>query len=76
MKEKVILDPSFRRMANILLPEDLARMQATADILWARDEPMPDEEIDGVRSEVSVVISSGWRYGDVARCLCAMMAFR
>lgn len=67
MKEKVILDPSFRRMDNILLEEDLARMRAAADILWARDEPMPDDEIEKVREEVSVVISSTWRYGDVAR---------
>jgi hypothetical protein len=25
VKEKVILDPAFRRISNVLLPEDLAR---------------------------------------------------
>jgi phosphoglycerate dehydrogenase-like enzyme len=67
MKEKVILDPHFRRMANILRPADLARMRAVAEVLWAKDEPMPEEEIERVRGEVVAIITGGWRYGEVAR---------
>jgi phosphoglycerate dehydrogenase-like enzyme len=66
-KEQVLLDPSFRRMANIFTDEDLRRLHAAADVLWARDEPMPEAELDRVAGEVSVVIAGSWRHGDVAR---------
>jgi hypothetical protein len=66
-KEQVLLDPSFRHMANIFTEEDLRRLHAAAEVLWARDEPMPEAEIDRVAGEISVVIAGSWRYGDVAR---------
>lgn len=67
MKEKVILDPSFRRMANIFSEADLARLHNAADVIWARDEPMPEAEIDQVRDDVVAIITGSWRHGDVAR---------
>lgn len=67
MKDQIILDPHGRRMANIFLDEDLQRIRAVADVLWARDEPMPDDEIERLRGEVAVIITGRWRYGDVAR---------
>jgi phosphoglycerate dehydrogenase-like enzyme len=42
-----------------------AQLDSLARILWARNEPMPAEEIEAYRNEVDVVISPGWRYGDV-----------
>jgi phosphoglycerate dehydrogenase-like enzyme len=67
MSEKVLLDPHGRRMASIFRDEDLRRLHATAAIIWARDEPAPDAEIDAIRDEVSIIIGGGWRYGDVHR---------
>lgn len=67
MKEKVILDPHGRRLANIFTDADLARLYEAAEIIWAKDEPMPEEEIEKVREEVSIIITGRWRYGDVAR---------
>lgn len=67
MREKVLLDPSFRRMANIFAEEDLRRLRAAADVVWASDEPAPDAEIDAVRDELSIIIGGSWRYGDVSR---------
>jgi phosphoglycerate dehydrogenase-like enzyme len=68
MKPKILLDPAFRRMENILSPEDLARLHAAADVVWGQDEPMPAEEIDQVREDVTAIICGGWRYGgDVSR---------
>ncbi len=66
MKEKIILDPSFRRIANIFTGEDLQRLNAAADVIWAKDEPMPEVEIEKVREEVVAIIASSWRYGDLA----------
>jgi phosphoglycerate dehydrogenase-like enzyme len=67
MKPKIILDPAFRRLANIFAPEDLARLHAAADVLWAKDDPMPETAIDLVRDDVVAIISGAWRHGDVAR---------
>lgn len=67
MKEKVILDPHSRRLANIFTDADLARLYAAAEMIWAKDEPVPEEEIEKVREEVSIIITGRWRYGDVAR---------
>jgi phosphoglycerate dehydrogenase-like enzyme len=67
MKPKVILDPAFRRMANIFSPEDLARLNAAADVIWGKDEPMPAEEIERASKEVVAIICGSWRHGDVSR---------
>jgi phosphoglycerate dehydrogenase-like enzyme len=67
MQPKVILDPCFRPMANVFTEEDYGRLAAVADVVWARDEQMPDAEIEKVKDEVEVIICGYWRYGDVAR---------
>lgn len=67
MREIVLLDPSFRRMENIFTEADLARLRAAADVRWARDEPAPESEVEALREEVGIIISGGWRYGDVTR---------
>lgn len=67
IKELVILDPAFRRMANILTERDLARLHAVAEIVWARDEPMPEAELEAVSHEAAVIITGSWRHGDVGR---------
>jgi phosphoglycerate dehydrogenase-like enzyme len=67
MKPKIILDPSFRLMDNILSDVDLKRLHASADVIWGKDEPMPDEEIEKVRDEIIAIICGSWRYGAVDR---------
>lgn len=66
-KNKVILDPYSRRMANLFRPEDLRRLQDAAEVCWARDQPMPEVEIEQVREEVAIIITGHWRYGDIGR---------
>ena len=65
MKEKVILDPHFRRIANILAENDLDRPQSVCDLIWAKGEPMPEDRIREIRSDVIAIITGRWRYGDV-----------
>lgn len=67
MKEKILLDPSFRRMANIFTPEDLARLHAAAEVIWGRDEPAPADVVDEVRGEIVALVCGSWRHGDVSR---------
>ena len=66
-KNKVALDPHPRRMANLFSAEDLARLRDAAEVCWARDEPMPEAEIEKVREEVVAIITTQWRHGDIGR---------
>lgn len=67
MKPTIILDPYFRKMANLFTAQDLARLNAAAEVVWGKDEQMPESEIDAVRGEVIALITGWWRQGDVAR---------
>ncbi|MEM7538286.1 MAG: NAD(P)-dependent oxidoreductase [Chloroflexota bacterium] len=67
MKEKILLDPAFRRMANIFSDEDLARIHAVADVIWAQDEQMPTEQLEAIREDIVAIITGNWRHGDVTR---------
>ncbi len=65
MKPKVILDPHHNEVNKLFSPRDLERMNALADIIWARDERMPDEELAKFRDEAEIIISGWWRHGAV-----------
>ena len=67
MKDKVILDPAFRRLENIFTPEDLKRLYSIADVVWGKNDPIPDVELNAVRDEVAAIINGYWRYGDVTK---------
>ncbi|HGJ67102.1 TPA: hypothetical protein ENS27_17210 [bacterium] len=67
MAEKVLLDPAFRRIDNIFTPEDLKRIYSMTDVIWGKDEPIPQAELEMVKNDVVAVITGYWRYGDVNR---------
>lgn len=75
MKPKIILDPSFRRLENIMSVEDLNRLHSAANVIWGINDPMPAAELEKVRDEIIAIICGSWRYGDVNRfsCLRAIM---
>ena len=66
MAHKVLLDPSFRRMAEIFHPGDLQRLHACCDVVWGQDEPMPDALIEQHRGDAFAVVTTRWRYGEIA----------
>jgi phosphoglycerate dehydrogenase-like enzyme len=67
MKPKILLDPAFRRMANIFSAPDLARIHAAAEVIWGKDEPCPAGLLEAVREDLVAIITGYWRHGDVAR---------
>jgi phosphoglycerate dehydrogenase-like enzyme len=67
MKPKIILDPAFRRMQDIFSTEALDRLHAAAQVIWGKDEPMPEAEIEDVREEIVAIVCGSWRHGDVNR---------
>jgi len=67
MKPLLLFDPSFRATKVVFTDEDLARMHAAANVVWARDVPAPDDEVERIRSDVEIIVTGSWRHGDVAR---------
>jgi phosphoglycerate dehydrogenase-like enzyme len=65
-KEKVLLDAHFRRINEIFDPADLERLNAMADVIWGRDEPMPAEEYERIKADLFAIITPGWRHGPVS----------
>ena len=66
MANTVILDPAFRRMDEIFHADDLRRLHACCDVVWGRDEPMPEALVEEHRAETFAVVTTRWRYGDVS----------
>ena len=65
MEHKVILDPAFRRMAEIFDPADLKRLHACCEVVWGQDEAMPDALIAEHREAAFAVVTTRWRYGEL-----------
>ncbi|MFN8490568.1 MAG: NAD(P)-dependent oxidoreductase [Caldilineaceae bacterium] len=66
MKRKIILDPYGRTLSEIFDPADLTRLHAMADVVWGRDEPMPEAEFTQAKTDAFAIITGRWRYGTVA----------
>jgi phosphoglycerate dehydrogenase-like enzyme len=64
-RQRVLVDPHFRRMEEIFSPADLERLHAIAQVIWGRDQAMPLEEARAALEDASAVVSAGWRYGEL-----------
>ncbi len=64
-RRRILLDTHGRKLEHIFEPEDLQRVKDAGDVIWARNEPMPEEEWRAVREDVSIIVTGWWRYGDV-----------
>ncbi len=65
-RPRVIIDPEFRTMDEVFDPDDLKRLAGPAEIVWARDEPMPADLFLAEIAEASAVVFGRWRHGPVA----------
>ncbi len=65
-KPRIILDPHGRRIEWIFTREDYARLESMAEILWAKNEPLPVEEFRKIAGDVSIVVTTRWRFGSIA----------
>jgi phosphoglycerate dehydrogenase-like enzyme len=66
-KPRVIVDPHSRKLAEIFTPADLARLHDLAEVVWGRDEPMPDDAAREALATAEAVVCGTWRYGDALR---------
>ena len=65
-KRKVILDIAFRRLEEVFHPDDLEHLHRIADVVWGRNEPMPEAEFEAAKGDAFAIITGRWRHGDVA----------
>lgn len=63
---KILLDTHFRQVKAIFSPEDLERIERIGEVVWGKDEPIPETVLAPLKTELSIIVSGGWRYGSVA----------
>jgi phosphoglycerate dehydrogenase-like enzyme len=63
-KPVVVVDPHFRKMDEIFSPDDRLRLYDTVEVVWGKDEPMPDDLAREALREAAAVVCSSWRYGN------------
>ena len=64
-------------MREIFADADLDRLRAVADIVWGRDEPLPDDVLKEHLPAATILVGTGWRLPaaaiERAPDLCAIM---
>lgn len=64
MKPSVILAPNFRTMEEIFRPGAVERLETFAQLVWAADDPMPQDRFEEALREAIAVVFGTWHYGD------------
>lgn len=65
-KPIVIVDPYFRKMAEIFSPAALERLHHLVEVVWGQDAPMPLEMAPAVLQDALAVVCGDWRYGEIS----------
>jgi phosphoglycerate dehydrogenase-like enzyme len=60
-----VVDMYGRRVDEIFSAADQSRLAQTVEIVWARDEPMPEEQAAEALESAEFIICSQWRYGEL-----------
>ena len=64
-KPVVIVDPNFRRMDEIFSPADQGRLRESVEVVWGKDDPMPQDALLRALPDAEALICSDWRYANV-----------
>lgn len=62
---RAVVDMYGRRFDEIFSEADQRRLAETVEVIWGRDEPMPDDQAAEALEAAEIVICSGWRYGEL-----------
>ena len=65
-RKKVILDIAFRRLEEVFHPDDLNHLHEIVDVVWGRNEPIPEAEFEAAKADAFAIVTGRWRHGDVA----------
>lgn len=64
MKPSVIIAPHFRTIGEIFRPQALEKVRRCADVVWATDAPMPQDQFEVALRHATAVVFGTWHYGD------------
>lgn len=62
-KPRVIVATHFRRVEEIFEPASFDALEQFADVVWAKDEPMPQHEFEREIEKASAIVFGSWVYG-------------
>jgi len=63
VRPEIIVAPHFRAVEEIFDPPTLARLRDLGDLVWGRDAPMPQDEMEAALDTAAAVIFGTWSYG-------------
>lgn len=66
LKPTVIVDPHFRRMDEIFDQQHRDRLYDLVEVVWGKDEPMPQDDFLRALPDALAVVCADWRYGNEA----------
>lgn len=58
-KPTVLLAPHFRKLTEIFSEEDLERLHSFSHVVWNKDDPLPDEELENYLPNVWAYVGTG-----------------
>ena len=64
-KKTIILDPIFRKVDEIFEPGDLTRLHKLVDVVWGKDEIMPNEAFAEAKRDAFAIVTGRWAYGSI-----------
>lgn len=64
-KPLLILDPYPRKMDEVFRPTDLQRLHGIVDVVWGKDDIIPEETLRQALPEAEMIACGSWRYGDI-----------
>lgn len=64
-KKSVILSPHPRPLAMIMSQEDLERLYDLVEVVWGRDEAMPESELADARGKAFAIVATRWQHGSL-----------
>ncbi len=62
-KQKVILSPYPRPLDMVMSKEDAERLHDLVDVIWGKDEAIPETELAKARGKVFAVVATLWQHG-------------
>lgn len=65
-RPRTLLNPYARKIDLLFKPEDFDRLSQAVDLIWAKDDPAPDDVIASCREDVEVIVTGRWSFGDVS----------
>ncbi|MCG9895571.1 MAG: NAD(P)-binding domain-containing protein [Fimbriimonadaceae bacterium] len=65
-RPNILIDPCFRPVELVYGAGLLGRLGEIGELVWVRDEPIPEDGLAEVAPEIDYICGGWWRYGSLA----------